>query len=603
MMTNIASKRTHWFLFIGFIVLSLVFHSYNLEHASYDLDEAVHIWHAQKEYAAVVEQASHDPNPPVYNLILSFWIKVFGVSEFATRFLSVLFGALGVGLLFLIASRNFGLAVGAMAALFYCFSPIQFRFTHLARPYSMLMVTVILSYGALLEVLKDSSKRKLFWYYLATTAMIYVHPTSVFNLAAQGLIVLFYNLKDYKTTIRLFVPMVGAALSFGVWMLAIPYFERNDSMWFGPPTWEQIKYVITIFYANGKLLIFQLLLLSLVIFRMVKKKESSNSLHVLIIGIWCLVPFLISIGFSHLVKPVFQDKYILSVQPAMMLLLAYSIYSVRFKLAQIGAFVLAMVFFYSSMDTTVNAEGDWKGVVEYIKPIHGSGSVVLIDPWYEFRTFSYYYDRHAYETPDSTVKILSENQIHTGWNDALDLVIQKKSGVIHLISAHQGAFDSQIDRLLLDSVATQIRDTQFIGIRVESFDFLQVLDYQLLEFTDRSKQVLSITESDAFSSALVVPFSESRRERWMQISASVDLRSSVDMEGVVFVVSVERDGDRSFVYHKIDVNEIRTNSDWFTVEDQFTISEFQKDWIVKVYVWNTGGQEFEMDNLKLEVRN
>lgn len=602
-MTPKTSKYTQLAFFAAFFLLSLVFHSYNLDHASYDLDEAVHIWHAQKDYSGVIEQASHDPNPPVYNLILSTWVKTFGVTEFSTRFLSVLFGALGVGLMFLIASRNFGLAIGIMAALFYCLSPIQFRFTHLARPYSMLMFTVILSYGMLLEVLKDPSKRKLFWYYLATTAMIYVHPTSVFNLGAQGLIVIIHNVKDIRNGIRLLLPMVAAALSFGVWVLAIPYFERDDAMWFGPPNWEEVKYVLRVFYANWNLFLFQLVLLSIVLLGIIRKSNKDHALKLTTILLWAVVPFLISICFSHLMKPVFQDKYILSVQPAMMLLLAYVIYSMWGKFLKLSGFVVAIGLMIVSVDTTPNPEGDWKNVVEYINPLHDESSVVLIDPWYEFRTFSYYFDRNAYEQPDSTVKILSQKRVHTGWNDALDLVVQKQSGVIHLLSAHVGAFDSQIDRALLDSVATLVRDTKFIGIRVQSFDFLRTLGSESMDFSTEPEGVLSVGQEEAFSPALVVPFSESRGERMMKISASVDLKSAEELKGAAFVISVERDGDRSFVYKKIQVEEYRTGMDWFTVTEQFSITEFQPDWIVKVYVWNTEGVQFEMDNLELEVLN
>lgn len=603
-MTFNPSKYSQWAFFGAFVLLSLAFHTYNLDYASYDLDEAVHIWHAQKDYSDVVEQASHDPNPPVYNLVLSTWVKAFGVSEFSTRFLSVIFGALGVGFMFLIASRNFGLAIGVMAALFYCLSPIQFRFTHLARPYSMLMLTVILSYGMLLEVLKDPSKRKLFWYYLATTAMIYVHPTSVFNLGAQGLIVIIHNIKDVRNGIKLLVPMVGAALSFGIWVIAIPYFERDDAMWFGPPNWEEVKYVLFVFYSNWKLLVLQLVLLGIVLFRVSRiRTETTAHQRLFTILLWSVIPFLISVAFSHLIKPVFQDKYILSVQPAMMLLLAYSIYTLSNKYLKVAGFLTAFGFLISSMDVTPNPEGDWKNVVKYINPIHDDQSVILIDPWYEFRTFSFYYDRNAYEDPSRTIKILSEEGVHTGWNDALDLVVQKQSGVIHLLSAHVGAFDSQIDRALLDSVATLVRDTQFIGIRVQSFDFLRTLGSQSLDFGGEPEEVLTVAENREFSPALAVPFSHSRSNRIMHISASVDLKAANEMNGVEFVISVERVGDRSFVYKKINVNDHRAGNDWFTVNEKFTISEFQSDWIVKVYVWNTAGNQFQMDNLKLDVLN
>jgi hypothetical protein len=241
---------------------------------------------------------------------------------------------------------------------------------------------------------------------------------------------------------------------------------------------------------------------------------------------WVLVPFLFSICFSHLVKPIFQDKYILSVQPAMMLLLAYAIYSIWGTLLKLTGFVVAIGLMIVSSDTTPNPEGDWKNVVKYIKPLHNARSVVLIDPWYEFRTFSYYFNQSAFEKPDSTVKILSKNRVHTGWNDALGLIIQKQSGVIHLLSSHVGAFDSHIDRRLLDSVATLVRDTQFIGIRVQSFDFQNNLGFQYLDFVAEPEYVLGKNEARAFSPAHLVSFSNSHGEKMLQTSTKVDLKSA-----------------------------------------------------------------------------
>jgi hypothetical protein len=115
---------------------------------------------------------------------------------------------------------------------------------------------------------------------------------------------------------------------------------------------------------------------------------------------------------------------------------------------------------------------------------------------------------------------LSKNRVHTGWNDALGLIIQKQSGVIHLLSSHVGAFDSHIDRRLLDSVATLVRDTQFIGIRVQSFDF------KYLDFVAEPEYVLGINEAQAFLPAHVVSFSNSHGEKMLQTSIKVDLKSA-----------------------------------------------------------------------------
>ncbi|MGB0368582.1 MAG: glycosyltransferase family 39 protein [Flavobacteriales bacterium] len=597
------SKGLRWFLFVGFVLLAVLFHSYNLEFASYDLDEAVHIWHAQKSYSDVVEQASNDPNPPVYNLLISAWVKVFGVSEFSTRFLSVMFGSLGVGLMFLIASRNFGLAVGIMAALFYCFSPIQFRFTHLARPYSMLMVTVLLSYGTLLEAIKKPTKRKLFWYYLATTAMIYVHPTSVFNAVAQGLIVLWSKRKELNKIVLLSIPLVAAVLSFGVWVLAIPYFERDDPMWFGPPTWDDIKYVLETFYASKALIATQLALLVLVLIGRTRDGAQKGRNSMLLILVWAIVPFVVSIAFSLFVKPVFQDKYILSVQPAMMLLLAFTIYNLKGKVLPMIGFGVVLTLLLSSMDTTQNPEGNWKKAVEYIKPIHDENSAIFINPWYEFRTFSYYFNRHAFEVPDSTIKILVEEGAFTAWHDVYDKEKgEAKADVVHLFLAHQD-FVKGVDMQQLEKNAVLFNQEEFFGITVQSYRCSRSLGFSMLNFDLENDSVFTVDSNMYYSPAAVVKLKNVKNDQSIKISASARIRLEGDSEGVALVVSVEGDENKSFVYRTKNLTETEVNQGWIELSDEFTVDEFETDWIVKAYALNPKGKHFQVDDIKLKVLN
>jgi hypothetical protein len=456
-------------IFAVFIIVASLFHTYNLDFSSYDLDEAVHIWHAQKSYSEVVEQASNDPNPPVYNLIISTWVKTFGVSEYATRFFSVIMGVIGVLLMYIIAARNFGMAVGILAALLYCFSPIQFRFTHLARPYSMLMVTVLLSYGMLFECLKKQSAITLISYMLLTAIMIYVHPTSVFNLAAQGLIVLIHFRKRILDSLPVLLAMVGSAASFAIWMLSIPYFDRNDDMWFAAPNWSDIWYVITVFYGSDWVCYAHLAILAMVGLQFVFNREKKPN-EVWKVFFWLLVPFVVSVVFSHLIKPVFQDKYILSVQPALMLLIAISIVSIRSALARIAIAMVMLALIISAVRFEPYAEGDWKNAVTYVKDTRQPNGKIFVDPWYEFRTLSYYYDKHMFETPDSTIKLLAFDGVHFAWHDVYENG-QAKCDFLYVLSCHEDVTESLVDYALLDTVAVLLEERTFTGVKLRSYEF------------------------------------------------------------------------------------------------------------------------------------
>jgi hypothetical protein len=600
------SKQGSWFLALAFALLTVIFHSYHLGYASYDLDEAVHIWYAQGSFSQVIEQSSNDPNPPIYNLIISTWVKVFGVTESSVRFFSVLMGALGVALMFLIASRNFGMAVGIMAALFYCLSPIQFRFTHLARPYSMLMVTVLLSYGALLECLKDPNLRKLFWYYLATTLMIYVHPTSIFNLPAQGIIVVFFHYDKIKTIIRLALPMIAAVATFGVWMLVIPYFERNDTMWFGPPTWEDIWYVIKVFYGNGWLIVIQLVVLVLFFLRIKRQKEKSMMLNAILLAVWIIVPFMISVCFSHLVKPVFQDKYILSVQPAVMLLLALTLDGIgSWKLRNAGVLV-ALILLISSLNTKPHPEGDWRSAVAFVNSIQSDNSAVLIDPWYEYRTFCYYFDRHAYQVPDSTIKILASKRAFTSWDDVYDEHNQvPKVDVVHLVFAHQGFVEPEVSMERVESIAGLIGVKEFIGIKVMSYQFgktYTLADSIGLNSIEGNEGPILVDSKNEFPATVSSTLNKNQDSKVIKVLASVKIRSSGDLEGVQFVATVERPDAPMVEYRSIELQTREAKDGLIEITEQITVSNYQSDWFVKAYVWNVGKKEFQIEDLNLVVQ-
>ncbi|MBP9151184.1 MAG: glycosyltransferase family 39 protein [Flavobacteriales bacterium] len=589
------------------VLLSLAFHCYNLEYASYELDEAVHVWHAQKPYAEVVEQASNDPNPPIYNLIISAWVKTFGVSEFSTRFFSVLMGVLAIVAMFFVASRNFGLTVGIVAALFLCFSPIQFRFTHLARPYSLLMLTVILSYGAMFEAMKKPKGWRLFLYYLFSTLMIYVHPTSVFNIPAQGLIALRNFKKDYRVILKFALVMLAAVASFGIWMISIPYFERDDTMWFGPPAWDQIYHVIRVFYGGIGLIILQLGVLLVLGITAIRNRKSGSNTQWLDLLLWLLIPAIASIAFSYLVKPIFQDKYILSVQPAAMLLLAASIYQTG-KWLRIPLYITAFSLVIWSIDLKPKAEDDWKSSVEYVMPKLDKNSAVLIDPWYEYRTFAFYFDQHAYELPDSTYKILVAKRVFTAWEDVYDVANNRpKTDVVYVMSGHEGFVTPIVSFSTLDSLATLTGLKRYPGVTIRTYSFSSSLDtlaFKKLDFSSEKGEVKRIGKEDEFPASIVVPLSNANPERLAQINASVEIVSGKDLDGLNFVVTVEKPDQPFLIYLVVNVKkELEKSYNGNTISVSTAVDNFDQYCVVKVYLWNSKRTELEIDNLQVIIKN
>ena len=87
------------------IILSFVVRVYNLGGEYLWIDEGVTVYNSQKSISHNVLWGLSDKSyVPVYQIILPFWEKFFGVGEFSVRFPSVVFGTLAVYVAFLIGT-------------------------------------------------------------------------------------------------------------------------------------------------------------------------------------------------------------------------------------------------------------------------------------------------------------------------------------------------------------------------------------------------------------------------------------------------------------------------------------------------------------------
>ena len=84
-------KRSLW---IGSLLALLAFglRAFELSRQSFWYDEAFSVYLARFDLATITARTAADIQPPLYYYLLNLWMAVAGDSEFAVRFLSLLFG-------------------------------------------------------------------------------------------------------------------------------------------------------------------------------------------------------------------------------------------------------------------------------------------------------------------------------------------------------------------------------------------------------------------------------------------------------------------------------------------------------------------------------
>jgi uncharacterized membrane protein len=163
-------------------------------------------------------------NSPFYYLLLHTWIKLFGMSDFSVRFMSVLFSCATVLLLFFFIKEHFkNLKLAVLGAFLMTIEPFFIAMSQQTRNYSMTFFLTLLTTHVFLKIIKNEEENKndnkLYWFYGILSALCLLsHFLTATIFMAHGLYVLLFVRKIRPWYLLPLALSVGA-LAFGYWIL------------------------------------------------------------------------------------------------------------------------------------------------------------------------------------------------------------------------------------------------------------------------------------------------------------------------------------------------------------------------------------------------
>jgi 4-amino-4-deoxy-L-arabinose transferase-like glycosyltransferase len=153
---------------------------YHLTADSLWMDELFSVWLAKQSFTQFWQVMSHENHPPLYYLMLSGWIKLFGSSAFAIRSLSAVCGVAMVPVLFVACKRLYDIQTAYYVAALAAVLPPFVRYSQEARMYApVALFATIALIGALLYLQTPTKKYGLL-FALGMTLALYTHYFSVF---------------------------------------------------------------------------------------------------------------------------------------------------------------------------------------------------------------------------------------------------------------------------------------------------------------------------------------------------------------------------------------------------------------------------------------
>ena len=147
------------------------------------LDEALTVNISRLPLHDLPSYLKRDGAPPLYYVLLHFWMGLFGTSDVAVRSLAGVFGVVTIPLAWLAGRRLGGRTAAWAAMLLVATSPFAIRYDTETRMYSLIALLTVLGFLALDRALRAPRAGNLIAVAAVTGLLLYSHYWSIYLLA------------------------------------------------------------------------------------------------------------------------------------------------------------------------------------------------------------------------------------------------------------------------------------------------------------------------------------------------------------------------------------------------------------------------------------
>ena len=463
---NGAEFRLIWILII-IVVIGVLLRSYDLSKESLWLDEVASFHFSSQSFIKAL--AAEKTNPPLYYILLHFWILLFGNSEAALRSLSIVPSIISVVLIYFLGTRIYDEKTGLIAALFMAFSTFHIFFAQEARCFALLLALLLGSMLFMDIALDNRNNKARMWpwllYFLMTIGALYTHFYSVFFVAAENLFFLTRwrenkaKLFAWVTTQVLlfiaflpwFITMIGTAAgggqAFRRYLLlnfpgAIFVFLAGESLI--PMDETAILDMRETILSHWLLISMCALALGCLFWGAVRAARERQYAGWLAPVMWLapmVMAFLVSIKI-----PLFKDKYLIAASAPMYLFLASGVacsfektklsnQNIRRCVSLLACVIITIITTISIYNYHFNprfGKEQWREVVQYIESRADSGDLVVLHKWNIKRPYDYYANRSDLKL--ISLYNLSENELSPVWDMVKE--VTKRHNRVWLVQSH-----------------------------------------------------------------------------------------------------------------------------------------------------------------------
>jgi 4-amino-4-deoxy-L-arabinose transferase-like glycosyltransferase len=341
-------------------------------------------------------------HPPLYFILIYFWTKIFGDSEFSLRFPSFIFGTLSIFLIYKLVKKIYDKETALISSILYSLSPFFIYFSQEARMYPLLIFLGLLSLTYVYDLSIEFNRKNLLKLLIVNSLLLYTHFFSTLLIISENIFIILLNRKNIENIKRWLLIQIINLLIFSPWIYVI--LTRNTpeiyqgaqplSLYSISVSFYQIffGFVRNFLERRGLIPIFLVLFLFFITLGILPPYKDKKGLFLNIL--YFFVPFLSLIIISSFGKSFYSSRYLSAFAPGILILMARGIKKIKlYPLINISLIFLVLI--YSILNTSYylrlnTLNRPWREVVEYIHKNAQEDHIVLISEAYYYRPFEYY---------------------------------------------------------------------------------------------------------------------------------------------------------------------------------------------------------------------
>lgn len=395
------------FLLVFILLLGFALRFYNLGTESIWLDEASSLKNS-------ITEQKDTGHPPIYYLILGYWVNSFGSSEFSLRFPSLIFGVLSVLTLYYVVKTIFNKNVALLSSFLMSISLFQIVYSQEARSYTLLSLLTLLSVLFFVRIIKRDKKKDYFFYALILILVNYTHYLAILLVIVYNFI--FYFLVNFKqkrwfiTNLIIIILLSPLFYALSLNLLRL-YSDFRNLSYLAGISYNMfhllsiiggivlfVIFVIFLFWSYKKKCKIRELLknLSGLVNKFISKKQGLYLFFLFLIFIIWLIIYINFLDFLMSPYGQFVVRYSFFIAPLFYVLIAIAISKIKARdvtlffillFAVISGFSLCV--YYASI-----TKEEWNHAAAFLEENVGENEVILVDASYMIGPLEYYLEKY-----------------------------------------------------------------------------------------------------------------------------------------------------------------------------------------------------------------